>query len=238
MPRTPPLAVLVALVLVGVAVLACPWQDRAGAESRAGSLSATHPAVEPPLDPKLRFLLKQTDPVEAYGDSPFLTTLSALARERGWDPPNRPEEGRAVAVRDGRTRYVVVVLGGWTASIPGDDWQELLLLDRDGRLLDRLSCRVSSRLTRWWETGVFRTDTPEAPEGDGAQFVIRFVPKQGQAISECWTHDIAHAGKEEVIGRDEGRPGPFRPAEWVRQGLCRVAVRHGKLAVLLPRLEK
>jgi hypothetical protein len=225
MSRVPLLAVLIALA--GVA-LACPWQDRAGAEN----LSAKHATVERPLDANLRFLLRET---AHEADSPFFVTLSALARQHGWDlSASHTEEGRAIAVREGRTRYVVVILGGWTHTIPGTEWRQLLLLDHDGRLLDLLSCNINSRLTQMLAGPVFLADTPEVPEEDGAQFVIRFFPRKGRTISGNFSHSILHAGKEQFFGWNQDKPGAVPSAEWARQGLCRVAVRHGKFTVLFP----
>jgi hypothetical protein len=232
MSRAPLLAVFGVLALAAVVVLACSSPPRARADSRSGNASA----VEPYLDPQLRSLLTQTTCGERYDDSLFFRTLSAIAGKHGWRPPDRrTEEGRAVSVREGNNRYAVVVLT-WDSRINrGENRQELLLLGPDGRLLDQLLCSICNVLLA---EGVFRTDTPQAPAGDGAQFIIRFVPNKGRTISDRWAHSIEHGTKNVWVGRDEDRPGPFRQDEWVRQGLCRVAVRHGKFEILFPPLEK
>jgi hypothetical protein len=241
MSRTPLFAVLVIHALIAVAVLAYPWQDRARAESRKANASARHPAVEPFLCPKLRLLLTQTAAGERCDDLPFFLTLASLTRRQDWDLPcHHTTGGRAVGVQDGSSRYVVVVLGWESPITPGTDWQQLLLLDREGHLLDQLSCGISNRLTTMFveHRAAYRTDTPRAPERDGAQAVIRYVPEKGATISGNWQHNITYAGKTYSFDWDQDRPDTIRSAEWSSQGLCRVTVRHGKFHVLFPPLEK
>ena len=238
MSRTSLVTLFGVLALATMAVLAGPDRHRSVAESRPGDASALHPGVEPHLDPRLRFLLTQAARGEPHEDSPFFRTLSAVARERGWDPPDvHTTEGRAVGVREGNSRYAVVILG-WESPdtrARGGDSQDLLLLGPDGRLLDRLSCGISNRQVRGT---AFRTDTPHAAEGDGARFIIRYLPAAGYPVWEGLRYDVDHGPKNARFRGDDGRPGPFLQEEWVRQGLCRVTVGHGKLQLLFPSLEK
>jgi hypothetical protein len=163
-----------------------------------------------------------------------LTTLDAVARKNGlalkdYVPSRWDNEGYALWLGD----YVVVVLRGWTHTIPGHDTQTHLLLDRGGRPLDRLSCSINSRLTHM-EEGVFRTEAFRRPEADGARLVVRFIPNDGGKPSGHWSHSITCGGKEDWFGWDDcGRRGA--PLDW-SLGLCRLAVRDGKFDVLFPRL--
>lgn len=233
MSRTSLVAVFGVLALTAGGVLAGPGQPRAGAESRSGSLP---PAVEPYLDPEVRFLLTQTARGESPDESPFFHALSAFVPKKDLDDVFRYSTGgRAVSVRDGNTRYAVVILGWKSRVHPGQDLQQLLLLGPDGRLLDRLSCGISNRQVRGT---AFRTDTPHAAEGDGARFIIRYLPAAGYPVWEGLRYDVDHGPKNARFRGDDGRPGPFLQEEWVRQGLCRVTVGHGKLQLLFPSLEK
>ena len=189
------------------------------------------------LDPALASLLPQSAKGDGDRTSPFFTALAQLARKHGltlddYDPTRDADEGYALRRGD----YVVVVLRGDSHCIPGDDTQTLLLCGRDGTLLDMLSCAVNNRLTRWVvnHKGVFRTEAPQPPEKDGAQFIIRYVP-DGDELSGNWSHSVAHGGGEQFFAWG---PGPLSPGEWASKGLCRVAVRGGKFAVLFPKLKE
>ncbi len=220
-------------LILGVLILAAAapalwrlWSDRPGALQDDG-----------PLAPALEELLSESAVADASQASPFFASLRALAREHGLEPDAylpqgivSPDEGRAVKVRaDGRV-YAVLILRGWDHFIPGDDTEYLVLLDRDGRPLDRLSCSVNDRLTRWSGTGgTLLTEVPIVPEWDGARLVIRYVPEPGGSVSGNWEHGIEHAGDVSHWGWDG-------PTDWGRRGLCRVAIRDGKFVVLFPRL--
>jgi len=232
-------ALLGALLLAGGVVFVWQLWAGKGPASPGEGLPGLRRAEEQHMDPKVRELLKESARGDEGHKSAFFATLSALAETKGWDAPGQfTEEGRAVAAQDGRTGYVVVILGGWEHFIPGTDWQHLLLLDWDGRLLDRLSCGINCRLTRMFvnHKGVFLTDALGVPEKDGAQFIIRYVPEKGGAIAGNWEHDITHGGETYRFHWGQDRPDALRSAELARQGLCRVAVREGKFAVLYPPL--
>jgi hypothetical protein len=202
------------------------------------------------LDPAIRVLLET--PV-AFGDRPhFLTgrdnrqsfraALTALARKHGRDPEEYLAgkglpQACAIRLGTGRDCPLVVVLRDASGFTGGSDTQYLLLLDSEGRLLDRLSCEISNRLT-FPRFLAFRTDVLEAPEEDGAQLVIRYLPSEGGGVSGSWGHAITHAGKTYRYRWDQGRPDTVRSAEWEAKGLCRVAVEGGKLCVRFPRPEQ
>jgi hypothetical protein len=202
------------------------------------------------LDPSVCVLLDE--PVDAEQQARFLplwdhrgrfsAALAALASQHGLPPEEyrahlRITEGAAFRVGRGPDGRVVVVLRDHSGFIPGPDTQHLLLLDRHGRLLDRLSCEVSTRLTTdCFGCGCgFRTDVPEDPEGDGAQFVIRLVPKRGPVPGDGSEYQLTHAGKTETYRWGEDRAGATPSADGSQEGLCRVAIRDGKFHILFPK---
>src|SRR3954468_22398406 len=214
------------LMLVGFAPLAV-----VGGAVLAGQRQVGARPEEQPLDPMLRDLLNESARGDKEQESAFFSTLKALARKQHWSLDRLTEEGRAVPVRDDRNSQVVVILGGWDHTIPGYDWQHLLLLDQNGHLLDRLSCDINARLTWMAKGGVYRTDVPETPERDGAHLVIRYIPKKGSTISGNFEHHISHAGKRYSFPWNLGTPDAIPSGEWESKGLCRVAIRGGKFAV-------
>src|SRR5262249_8975055 len=151
-----------------------------------------------------------------------------LARTHGLDgtdyvPGQFVEEGFAARVVAGPEQYVVVVLRERGIVVPGSDTQYLLLLDRQGRLLDKLACSLNNRLTRM-ESGSFRTEVLDRPEA-GAHLVIRFTPEGGGSLAGNWSHTICFRQQAASFGWYHGAAIP--PAEWETQGLCRVAISDG-----------
>lgn len=144
-------------------------------------------------------------------------------------------EGYAARARVGRDDYAVVVLRDTGRyRVPGKDTQALLLLGRDGRLLDAVSCVISNRLAAIF-VGThddFRTDCYARPRGDGARLVIRYAPKEG-GVEGNWSHEVRHGSLRRVVRW--GRDVPHAQLE--EKGLCRVAIRGGKFVVLFPRPE-
>jgi hypothetical protein len=182
-------------------------------------------------------MLRQPAKGDLDRTSPFFTALGTLGRMHRDD--NLPDsallfvaDGFAAEVGDGR---VVAALGLRMEAIPGCDEQRLLLLDGQGRLLDRLSCSVSNRLTM--AGGAFRTEAPASRQADGARLVIRYVPPEGSRV-EGWSHDITWQGKTYCFSWDQERPEAIRSADWEEKGLCRVAVRDSKFVILFPALER
>jgi hypothetical protein len=151
-------------------------------------------------------------------------------------PGVRPDEVSIATFRDGRDTYFVVILRAWDHCIPGDDTQYLLLLDRKGRCLDRLSCSINARLTRMFvhHKGIFRTEVPKTPEKDGARLVIRYIPEDGGNLYGNWSHEIAHGGRASSYAWPKDKLEGIGPGEWDRKGLCRVAIRDGKFVRLFP----
>jgi hypothetical protein len=224
---------LVAGLLVSVI-----WVMRPGRDVERGAPS---PSTEPDLhfDPLVEKLLREQATSDRERRSPFFQALTALAERHGARPAEYiPEpwisEGRATAIKAQDTTYVAVVLRGVAPVIPGSDTQHLLLLTADGRLLDRVSCEMNNRLTSLYEPqGTFFTDVPEQPQRDEARLVVRYVPPPGESISGNWSHEVLH-GTTRTFHWDQSRPGAIASAEWEEKGLCRVAVRGGRFAVVFP----
>jgi hypothetical protein len=198
------------------------------------------------FDPSVGILLKESAQNDREHKSQFFAALSVLAQKHGSSLEDfsgqqgltEVDEGYAVFFRQDEKKYVVAVLRGDDGCIPGEDTQFLLLLSDAGRLLDRLSCRISNRLTRMFVdySGVFRTEVPDWA-ADGGQLVVRYIPEDGSSVSGNWSHGITHAGKTYHFPWSKDLLSKVPSAEWDKKGLCRVAIRDGKLAVLFPKLE-
>jgi hypothetical protein len=197
----------------------------------------------PGLDPDLGVLLRHSARRDKDHRSPFFAALGSLARKHGarTDDYLHLPEGLFVldggfAVRAG-AGHVVAVLEGDDCFVPGSDLQQLLLLDRRGRVRDRLSCEISNRLARELvDSGTFRTDVLDPPGADGATLVIRYIPEKGGRVAGHW-HVLTVGGRAYSFSWDQDRPDAIRSAVWEKKGLCRVAVRGGKFAVLFPDLK-
>lgn len=179
-------------VLAAIAILGC-HSDTNTAASRQPS------SIESQFDPMVTALLKDSTD-DDFEQSRFWDALSKLARTRDWprdeyDPgsPYRRRQGRAEMIA-GLEPLVVVILYMADARYPGEDVQKLLLLDRRGRIRDTLSCSVNNRLV-FWGGGLFRTDLPLNTQRDGAQLIVRYIPKDGGAISGNFAHEIHHDGQ-------------------------------------------
>ncbi len=239
------LAAIVCVVFVAV-VLVLVWERRAKREpinvpvSIAAQLSGEK--IDS-LDPLVTALLHEKSKNDPEHKSPFFAALIALARKHSLGTKEYwleecavPDEGYAVQIGTGSDRHVVAILRGDSHCIPGYDAQYLLLLDRDGRLLDWLACVVNNRLTRMFLNHMvdFRTEVPEANQADGAQLVVRFIPENSESISGNWRHSITHAGRTTYWSWSQDELDAIRSAEWDSKGLCRIAIRDSRFSVLFP----
>jgi hypothetical protein len=198
---------------------------------RVTSLGVSRVVVET-TDPCIWTMLGQPAKGDRGRTSPFFTALATLGRKYGEDylPPG-VDEGFAAEVPFG---YVLAVLGEASPFTPGRDMQHLLLLDRQGRLLDRLSCSISNRLTGMpVGGGTFRTQFPAGPQADDARAVIRYTPPKGRTVAGNWSHEVTWQGKTYSFRWDQ-----TRPAEWQEMGLSRVGVRSRQFVILFPALER
>jgi hypothetical protein len=66
---------------------------------------------------------------------------------------------------------------------------------------------------------------------DGAQVVLRYVPKNGEANSANWSLEIVHSEQRTEVPWENQRS-----SVWERQGLCRVVVQGDKFGIIFPEL--
>ncbi len=190
------------------------------------------------VDPDVAALVGDCAADDLEHGSPFFQNLMAIARRGGWrldyaglSGSHWADGGYAVDAGAGR---VVVVLGGWSHTIPGDDFQDLLLLDPHGRLLDRLACSINARLTHFARAGAFGTQVLDTGT-DGAQLVIRFRPRPGRSdVFEGGEHALYWRGKYYRFRRGQS----LTPKELAEKGLARVGVKGDRFQLVFPPLER
>jgi hypothetical protein len=225
-------------LLLAVLCIAAVIATAVVAQRRAGKESAPQLPEEGHFVSGLSNLWKETAVKDRGPISRLFTPLAALARKplNAIIPGVRPDEVSIATFQGGHDNYVVVNLRGWDHSIPGDDTQHLVLLDHEGRCLDRLSCSINARLTRLYvhHKGIFPTEVPKTPEKDGARLVIRYIPEDGGNLYGNWSHEIAHGGRASSYAWPKDKLEGIGPGEWDRKGLCRVAIRDGKFVRLFP----
>jgi hypothetical protein len=218
---------LVALVgLLAVCTITSGWSLR----------TRRQPERPGPLDPLLPVLLREKAKGDGDQRSPFFKAFSALAGRHRLRLPWYRSMDEGYAVEAGAGRYVVAILRGWNHLFPGENTQHLVLFDREGRVLDRVSCEINGRLTRLYKnhSGTFHTEVLQPPARDGAELVIGYKPEAGGRMPGNWGHDVTHGGVCRSFHWEPDAPGRMQPEEWERQGLCRVAVRGGTFVVLFP----
>ena len=172
----------------------------------------------------------------------FYAALSAIAQADGWERHDYDSseiagvvEGCAAQVDFRKESYVVVVLHWPGLAIPGPDINELMLLDRAGHRLDRVACKVSTRVT---QEGTFRADMLKRPEKDGTQLVIRYVPTEGDKMPFNFGHIIHYRGHAYHFEWNPDTHSQANSVLWSQTGLCRIAVQNGKFKVIFPILDQ
>ncbi len=160
--------------------------------------------------------------------SPFFQALAILARRQklnnkdylpcGFVPA---ANGRVKVFRSGNEEILVAIIGNTPMTHPGTSAQQIILLDKAGRILDSLGCRINSRY------GLISTVFKDKPDPDGARMVITFPPNRWHN----W-HRIIYRGKTYTFREDERN----QPPEWDRKGLCRIGIKNRRLVVLFPTL--
>ena len=212
-----------------MAIIGCQSGNDTGANHR-------RPPVQPRFDPMVAALIQESATENDSKPSQFWDALSNLARHRNWPDTIRwQRQGRAVLI-PGDEPSVVVVLYLTDSRFPGEDVQNLLLLDSHGTLQDTLSCSINNRVV-FWGNGIFRTDVPLDTQLDGAQLIIRYVPNDGGSISGNFAHEIHQDGKAYSFHWDDDRPQSEIGNPWQDKGLCRVAIQDRKFKVLFPTLK-
>ncbi len=203
-----------------------------GVAPQAAGASGT----QPHFGPKVLDLLRASG--NEQGRLAFCTALSAIARDDRWEwqDYDSPEtagvvEGQAAQVDYRKESYVVVVLHWPGLVIPGPNTYELMLLDRVGHRLDRVACEVSTRVT---QEGIFLAEMRKSPEKDGSQFVIRYVPTEGDKMPSHFGHIIHYRGHAYHFAWDPDVSAQAKPVTWSQTGLCRITVEDGKFKVIFP----
>jgi len=177
--------------------------------------------------------------------SPFFVTLIMLAEKSRVNPEaylrydsGSPAlsgvawaaltSGKAVEIESHKNRYVVAILSAPMAGIPDTAIQQLVLLGPKGQFLDKVACAINSRY------GTLKTDVKKDSESDGAHLIVRFYP--GSLNKTPWHnwHTITCEGKAFTFREPFAQP----QEDWLKKGLCRIAIRDGKFAVVFPKLEK
>ena len=171
------------------------------------------------------------------GSRPACTALTRLAELQGREPKNYVEYQRkpywpipltgwgARVSSDGKP-YVVAVMSPEVRWSPGTSVQQLILLDQNGRILDKLACSTGSRF------GVVRTEVKASPAADGAQIVIRYISDTGLPGGHAG-HFITH--DQEPVLFTEG--DELRSAVWKKKGLCRIRVADDRFEIVFPEMK-
>jgi hypothetical protein len=133
-------------------------------------------------------------------------------------------KGRAVALHGREEVYVVLIMSKRGQSIPGMSAQQVILVGRDGRLLDKLVCHINSRY------GELGTEVRVPSDSDGAQILIVFHP-MWESGRHHW-HEIIYGNKSFRF-----QEGYEKQTVWSRKGLCRVKIADDKFVVLFPELK-
>jgi hypothetical protein len=166
--------------------------------------------------------------------APFFQALTNLARSQGKNPDEYTTfrrdggfsiltEGRATALRSGQKNYVLVILGAARMGVPGISAQQLILLNEDGQILDKLSCDINSRY------GEVITEVKEDEAPDGAQVIMVFKSNNRSSGWHNW-HTITYGGSASTYWESE----KDLPSIWNKQGLCRIKVEDDRFVIIFP----
>jgi hypothetical protein len=173
--------------------------------------------------------------IENSQEAPLFQALTNLAKSQGKNPDEyttfRRDDGtfspltggRATALRSGQKNYVLVILGAPRIGVPGISAQQLILLNEDGQLLDKVSCDINSRY------GEVVTEVKEDKAPDGAQVIMVF--KSNHPSSWHNWHAITYGGSTSTFWESE----KDLPSIWNKQGLCRIKVEDDRFVIVFPK---
>ena len=147
------------------------------------------------------------------------------------------ESERTVELNTGTGLYYISILRGWDHIIPGEDTQLLVLRDGERKLLDVVSCSINSRLTHM-TFGDFITQVLDPPVEDGASLVLRLLTCDDREFGGNWSHNVTCHGRIYTYHWHQSSQGAIPAADLKRNGLCRLAIKDGKFAVLFPSLKE
>jgi hypothetical protein len=139
---------------------------------------------------------------------------------------------RAVNIEASGSTYMVLIVRRSASIVAFDEACHLVLLEKSGKILDRVSALISNRFA---DKNSFRCDMSSG-ENDEAQLVIRSpIPTRNEFFRYC----IELAGKTyRFTWGPDGECGKLPSSELEKSGLCRIAVKDGKFKVLYPSFEK
>ncbi len=131
-------------------------------------------------------------------------------------------------IKGDSAQLVLVVQTVQPISMPGTSAVQLVLLDMEGRILDRLQCEINSRY------GIIVPEIRENPDSDGSQAVLRFQGDGFAGKTSLWHnwHAIQYRGRTYMFSDSAQAHDPA----WTTEGLCRVAVQKNGFSVRFPRL--
>jgi hypothetical protein len=215
---------------------------------------AISPSLLPPpggtgdYPPLVRELLFRPAKNDGKQETRFFAILKELATKQKLDPADlitsrvpknqvglvgrgKFPSGRAVVLKSGKRRYVLVILEMKAVTGPGAEAQQLILLGEDGKVLDKVECIMTAR------SGSLLTTAVDEPWEDKAQIVIRHIPFSDNT-RHGW-HVIVH-DKRAYTFRPDPVPNdaPRKSTVWFQKGLCRLAIQDGKFVSVFPKLEK
>jgi hypothetical protein len=130
-------------------------------------------------------------------------------------------EARLFPVDSGEGRFLILA-DIYCGLLMGGSVQSVYLLDKNGNLLDSVSCELDIG-----GRGLRGPKYQSRVERDGAQILVGFVPDEGINYAGC-TLEIVQAGRTYVYNW-----GPDWP-RWHKDGICRLVVRQDKLQILFP----
>src|SRR5258708_2444131 len=184
------------------------------------------------LDPGLQILLDEPALNDPEHKSTFFRELRALAEKQGLNIDrflkDRVDEAFAVRIREDDAIYVVAIFYGYRYANPIADAHYLILFNDQGKLLDQMS--VAWGWTRYSDDiGKLITEVVDEPQEDGAQIVSRYLPGMDKKALWIWNYELVHGKKISGAYSDQEK---WDANQRENSGLCRIAVRNGKLAVV------
>jgi hypothetical protein len=163
--------------------------------------------------------------------APSVTDLEKLLQEA------RYESDRTVEYKKGSALYYVSILRGCEPKIPGRDTQWFVLRDRERKLLDVVSCSINNRLTNM-SFGDFITEVLDPPGEDGAGFVLRLLIENDRDFGGHFSHTVISQGTVYIFHWHPDSQRAVPAADLKSKGLCRLAIKDEKFAVLFPSLKE
>jgi hypothetical protein len=176
-------------------------------------------------------------------DPPIFRALAQLAKWQGLNPDDYTKFRAANSfdqfsgaysslVQAGGSNLVLVVQTVRPMGIPGRSANQLLLLNLNGSVLDRLQVEINSRY------GVIEPELLSSPLRDGTQIIIRFYGSAFGGRTNWWHnwHIVKHREAERTF-KTEDRAGTGGPSEWNQLGLVRLAATQSGFVIIHPKLD-